>query len=115
MPLGYRRLGKQALRIDMAEKLLRAAHDARTAASRRDFVLDPALATSMGLTPASHVMLLRQAGFRPIEPRALPVGSFGPPRPLAWRWRPPRRPVPPAAAPRRTAKGAFAALAELVG
>lgn len=115
VPIGYRRLGKQALRIDMAEKLLRAAHDARSAAPRRDFVLDSALATSMGLTAPSHALLLRQAGFRPIEPRPLPAGSFGPQRPLAWRWRPPRRGAPAAAAPRRAGKGAFAALAELVG
>ncbi len=114
-PLGYRRLGKQALRIDMAEKLLRAAHDARTAATRRNFVLDPALATSMGLSAASHALLLRQAGFRAISPRPLPPGSFGPQRPLAWRWRPARRSSPPTPAPRRAGNGAFAALGELVG
>lgn len=114
-PPGYRRVGKQCVRIDMAEKLLRDAHDRRVAAGKRLPVLDPALATSMGLTTASYAQLLRLAGFQPIMPRALPEGAAGPPAPLAWRWRPPRResaPVRPAAAP---AGGAFAALAELVG
>jgi ATP-dependent RNA helicase SUPV3L1/SUV3 len=60
-------------------------------------------------------MLLRQAGFRPIEPRPLPAGSFGPPRPLAWRWRPPRKGAVPAMPPSGRRSGAFAALAELVG
>ena len=114
-PPGYRRVGKQCIRLDMAEKLLRDAHDRRVAAGKRLPVLDPALATSMGLTTASYAHLLRLAGFQPIMPRALPEGAAGPPAPLAWRWRPPRResardrPAPPASG------GAFAALAGLVG
>jgi ATP-dependent RNA helicase SUPV3L1/SUV3 len=34
-PPGYRRLGKQSVRLDMAEKLLRAAHEARVAGGRQ--------------------------------------------------------------------------------
>jgi ATP-dependent RNA helicase SUPV3L1/SUV3 len=115
LPPGYRRLGNQAIRIDLAEKLLRAAHDQRTAASRRDFVLDPALARSMGLTEANYANLLRLAGFRLVVPPPLPPDSFGPPRPAAWRWRPPHRRRQARDAPTRRDEGAFAALARLVG
>ena len=124
-PLGYRKLGRQALRIDLAEKLLLAAHGVRTARPQRSFVLDPALARSMGLTPESYTQLLRLAGFQPSVPKPLDEAAFGPPRPTTWRWRPARRPPPvrnprsPGAEARPTGPprtgGAFAALAELVG
>jgi ATP-dependent RNA helicase SUPV3L1/SUV3 len=113
-PPGYRALGRQALRIDLAEKLLHVAHEARVKAGRRDFVLDPALAVSMGLATAAYAQLLRLAGFQAIPPRSLPEGAFGPPSLPRWRWRPPRRSTPevrPAAAPSHSA---FAALAGLV-
>ncbi len=35
LPAGYRRAGSQAIRVDMAEKLFRAAHDGRAAAGGR--------------------------------------------------------------------------------
>lgn len=113
-PPGYRRLGKQWLRIDMAEKLLRDAHAARIAAGRRPFTLDPAKAVSMGLTTASYAHLLRLAGFQPLVPRPLREGAHGPPAPLTWRWRPPRRAAEQEPTAPRRAEGAFAALAELV-
>ena len=121
--LGYRRLGKQALRIDLAEKLLLEAHGARTVPGptepRRGFVIDSSLARSMGLTTESHVHLLRLAGFQPHNPKALPNGSYGPPLPTTWRWRRPRR-GRQRTAPSQSGTGvngtsAFAALAELVG
>jgi ATP-dependent RNA helicase SUPV3L1/SUV3 len=94
-PLGYRRFGQQALRIDMAEKLLREAHGRRSApsanAAAKTFAIDPALGRSMGLLPDAHNHLLRIAGFTANVPPALPEGAFGPPTPAAWRWRPPRR------------------------
>jgi ATP-dependent RNA helicase SUPV3L1/SUV3 len=111
---GYRSLGKQWLRIDMAEKLLRDAHAVRIASGRRPFALDPAKAVSMGLTTASYARLLRLAGFQPLLPKPLREGAHGPPAPLAWRWRPPRRLAEPQAPAPRRAEGAFAALAELV-
>ncbi len=115
LPPGYRALGKQALRLDMAEKLLRDAHAARIAAGRRPFTLDPAKAVSMGLTTASYAQLLRLAGFQPLIPRALREGAFGPPLPLTWRWRPPRRQAEPEPVlPPPRAEGAFAALAGLL-
>ncbi|MGE3692920.1 MAG: helicase-related protein [Novosphingobium sp.] len=113
-PPGYRRFGKQWLRIDMAEKLLRDAHGLRVAAQGKSFSLDPAKAISMGLTTASYAALLRRAGFQPRIPRPLAKGAHGPPEPLTWRWRPPRRHMAPAAAPPPRREGAFAALAELV-
>mgnify|MGYP000252208788 CR=1 FL=1 len=115
-PPGYRRLGKQAIRLDIAEKLLRAAHDARVAAKGRPFVIDPALAISTGLATISYAHLLRLAGFNATPARALPQGAYGPPQPARWRWRAPRR-QDPARAPKRPAPrpdSAFAALAELV-
>ena len=112
-PPGYRRLGQQALRLDMAEKLLREAHDRRGTGRRRDFVLDPALAVSMGLGTLAYAQLLRLAGFQPLTPRPLAERAFGPPAPLRWRWRPARRTEPqPRAAP--PVHAAFAVLAELM-
>ena len=113
-PPGYRRVGKQWLRLDMAEKLLREAHAVRVPAGRRPFLLDPARAVSMGLTTQSYSQLLRLAGFRAIVPRPLPEGASGPPAPLTWRWRPTRKQVE-RQKPAQIRKGsAFAALAELV-
>ena len=93
-PPGYRRLGTQALRIDIAEKLLRSAHEARMAAGGKGFVLDPARAVSTGLTTASYASLLRLGGFRAAMPSPLAEGRFGPPRPPLWRWQPQRRSPP---------------------
>ena len=103
VPPGYRRLGNQALRIDMAEKLLRIAHEARGTASGKAFTIDPARAISTGLTTASYALLLRLGGFRAIVPAALAEGRFGPPRPVRWRWQPSRRSAPALSAPSRLA------------
>ena len=112
---GYRRVGQQDVRIDMAEKLLREAHGLRVNKDKRGFALPMQRARSMGLTPQSFAGLLRLAGFRQIQPRALAKRAAGPPAPLLWRW---RRPIPrrerPDVAPQRKPTGPFAALAELV-
>ena len=115
-PPGYRALGKQAVRLDIGEKLLHAAHTAREAAKGRGFVIDPALAISTGLTTASYAQLLRLAGFTASPARPLLEGVQGPPVPARWRWRPPRHErAEPVAAPAGVAPGnAFAALAGLV-
>jgi ATP-dependent RNA helicase SUPV3L1/SUV3 len=34
---------------------------------------------------------MREAGFRHTPPRALPEGGFGPPAPVLWDWRAPRK------------------------
>ena len=115
-PPGYRRLGKQAVRLDIAEKLLRAVHEARLAGRGKPFVIDPALAVSTGLTTASYAWLLRQGGFTASPAKILPEGAYGPPMPARWRWRPVRREAEAARPARVTppAGSAFAALAGLV-
>ncbi len=111
IPAGYRRLGAQLLRIDRADDLLREAHACRVAAGRRPFMLDSAPVLAIGLTTASYAHLLRLAGFRPIMPRPLAGGAFGPPGPLVWRWQPARPDITPVPPP---PDGAFAALARMV-
>lgn len=118
LPAGYRHAGKQAIRLDMAEKLFRAAHESRASAGKKRFVVDPALATSMGLQPGSLVRLMREAGFRKHPAPILAEGAYGPPQPDLWEWRPPRkdhqgaRDRKPQARPREG--NAFAALADLM-
>ncbi|VWX53753.1 helicase-related protein [Novosphingobium sp. 9U] len=113
-PRGYRPVGKQLVRLDLAEKLLREAHQVRSLTGRRPFVLDAAKAISMGLTLATFERLLRLAGFQPIGARVLGPEMHGPVAPTRWRWRPtrPSREAPSAPAPSRNS--AFAALSDLV-
>lgn len=59
--LGFRQIGEEYVRVDMAERLVRQAHEARAVAEK--FPLDPALATSLGLSQGAHANLLHQAGF----------------------------------------------------
>lgn len=117
LPAGYRRLGDQLMRIDMADRLLREAHEARNVANGRALVLDPARAVSMGLRAENYQRLLRLGGFQPVQPGRLGEGEFGPPRPLTWKWRPPRRQAMAArrpVAPPSSGTGAFADLAKLL-
>ncbi len=104
VPPGYRQLGRQALRIDVADKLIRLAHERRDASrKKRDFVLDPALAISTGLTTDTYARLLRLAGFMARITAPLGAGVFGPPVPPQWSWQPPARrgPAGVGAAPAR--------------
>jgi ATP-dependent RNA helicase SUPV3L1/SUV3 len=117
LPAGYRRAGGQAIRVDLAEKLFRAAHESRAAAKQgKGFQVDPALPTSMGLLPDNFRHLMRDAGFKPGHVKPLAEGLHGPPAPTLWSWRPPRkdRPTPAPAQPRPAESNAFAALAGLV-
>jgi ATP-dependent RNA helicase SUPV3L1/SUV3 len=98
LPAGYRLAGTQAIRVDLAEKILRAAFEARgkvAAARPKDrnirFALDLALAVSIGLQEDNARRLLGSAGFRCDRARALPEGAHGAPAPDRWHWRP-RRP-----------------------
>jgi ATP-dependent RNA helicase SUPV3L1/SUV3 len=115
VPAGYRRAGNQAIRVDMAEKLFRAAHEQRGQGGR-SFALEPALATSMGLTPDNFVRLMRDAGFRPGNAGPQPKGAFGPPTPVLWNWRAPRKDQAPRreGGPPPREGSAFAALAGLL-
>jgi len=92
--LAYRRLGRQWLRIDLADRLASHAHKVRSAGG--DEPVDTALATSVGLDEAGVAKLMEEVGFT----RA---GE-------AWKWRG-RRP------PRQERSGsrshAFAELAKL--
>jgi ATP-dependent RNA helicase SUPV3L1/SUV3 len=98
LPAGYRYAGTQAIRVDLAEKILRAAFDGRAGVvaahpkeRNRPFRVDLALAVSIGLEPDNARRLLGSAGFRCDRARALPEGAHGAPAPDRWHWRP-RRP-----------------------
>jgi ATP-dependent RNA helicase SUPV3L1/SUV3 len=98
LPAGYRFAGSQAIRVDLAEKILRAAFDARAAMPaahpkerNRAFGIDLALSVSIGLEAENARRLLGSAGFRCDRARALPEGAQGAPAPDRWHWRP-RRP-----------------------
>ncbi|UVI39966.1 helicase-related protein [Qipengyuania spongiae] len=130
LPAGYRHAGSQAIRIDLAEKIFRKAHEARAAAqasgdapkkrkggarNARKFTLDLALPISIGLEQDNAVRLLGQAGFRVQRARPLAEGAYGPARPDLWEWRPARRQQPQSRPPVKPREGsAFAALADLV-
>ena len=114
-PVGYRRVGREALRVDLADKLLQEAHRRRLGGAGRRVSLDPSRAVSMGLSTAGYAALLRAGGFRVAMPRALPDGAMGPIAPPLWYWRPPRPAVVAAhTIPAHAATGAFAALAGLL-
>ena len=101
---GFRRVGVQAVRVDLVERIARAAHDARArdGAGRKPFALDPALATSIGLTAPTLARLMAGLGFRPAPSDDVPR--------WVWRGLPQAKPD----APRDAARGgAFAALADL--
>ena len=118
LPSGYRHAGSQAIRLDLAEKIFRAAHEARGKAGKnRRFRLDLALPISIGLEERNAERLLGQAGFRVQRARPLAEGAFGPARPDSWEWRPARR-KHQRQQPQRTSAplegSAFAGLAELM-
>ncbi|MEM9500305.1 MAG: helicase-related protein [Pseudomonadota bacterium] len=98
LPAGYRPAGEQAIRVDLAEKILRAAFDARGKASEKSpkarsvhFRIALALPVSIGLEEENARRLLGSAGFRLQRAQKLADGAFGPAAPDSWTWRP-RRP-----------------------
>lgn len=94
LPAGYRPAGKQAIRVDLAEKILRAAFESRAKAGgerNARFRLDTALGISIGLEEENLVRLLGSAGFRLQRAPALDEKTFGPPAPDRWIWRPRRK------------------------
>ncbi len=62
---GYRRIGNEYVRIDLAERVVKKAHEARGQAL--EFGMDMAFATSLGLSEEGLQALMRDAGFRRIE------------------------------------------------
>ncbi|MBO9670843.1 MAG: helicase [Sphingobium sp.] len=83
---GFRKLDNSLLRIDMAERLARGAHEA-IAAGKPYVAADPTI-VSIGLSEAAFLDLMRQAGFRP-----LPEAAEGAPN-WQFRGRPKPRPKP---------------------
>jgi len=97
---GFRKLDNSLLRIDMAERLARGAHEA-IAAGKPYLAADPTI-VSIGLSEAAFLDLMRQAGFKP-----LPEAAEGAPN-WQFRGRPKPRPKPergPRRGPPRDARG----------
>jgi len=94
---GFRKLGEAWLRIDMAERLARGAHEA-IAAGKPYNAADPTI-VSIGLNEASFLDLMRQAGFRPVPDAAEDAPNWAfrgrprvrPPRPQGERHRRPQQ------------------------
>lgn len=68
---GYRRIGDEYVRIDLAERVIKKAHEARGQGNL--FGMDMAFATSLGISEAGLKALMRDAGFRPADAPAEPV------------------------------------------
>ncbi len=102
---GYRPIGAQAVRIDLVERIARAAHDARQ--GRAPFTPDPALATSMGVEADTLARLMAELGFQRVKGDADAAPRW------VWRGRPPAA-LPRPAQPSRPGN-AFAGLSELMG
>ncbi len=97
--LGYRAAGAQAIRVDIAERIARRAHEAK--AGKVAEAIDETLMTSLGLKPETIAMLMRELGFQPSEGIA------------KWVWRGRRR--RPARKRPESSNSPFAALRELAG
>ena len=62
---GYRRIGDEYVRIDLAERVIKKAHEARGQGNLVS--MDMAFATSLGISEVGLKALMRDAGFRPAE------------------------------------------------
>lgn len=62
---GYRRIGDEYVRIDLAERVIKKAHEAR--GQGNSLSMDMAFATSLGISDEGLKALMRDAGFRPAE------------------------------------------------
>jgi ATP-dependent RNA helicase SUPV3L1/SUV3 len=103
---GFWRVGAQAVRIDMVDRLARAIHGRR--AGRAPFIPDPNWAASLGLGHEGLARLMRALGCRP----QLVDGT----QHFAWRGvrRPQQRPVPvPGEAVETAAPSPFSVLADV--
>ena len=69
--LGFRKITDEYVRVDMVERLVKQAHEARKQGAV--FAVDPALATSLGLSKACHEALLDLAGFVKTTDQPAPV------------------------------------------
>jgi len=73
--LGFRNVKNEYVRVDMAERLIKQAHEARQQGDV--FAVDPALATSLGLSTETHEALLDMAGFVKTEQAPVPAEAKG--------------------------------------
>ncbi len=71
--LGFRKIAEEYVRVDMVERLVKQAHDARK--QGEIFAVDTALATSLGLSTACHEALLALAGFVKSADKPAPVAT----------------------------------------
>ena len=127
---GFRTFGEQMLRIDMAERMARTAHEA--IAKGEAFTVASPQIVSLGLSEPAFLALMRAAGFRPVEgaeegkpnwifkgrqKARAPQQQPAPAREGKPRGRPAPRPAAatPARAPAAPANNAFAGLAALLG
>ena len=126
---GFRTFGEQMLRIDMAERMARTAHEA--IAKGEAFTTTSPQIVSLGLSEAAFLALMRAAGFRAVEgaeegkpnwvfkgrQKARPPQQTGLARDGKPRGKPAPRPAAatPARAPAAPANNAFAGLAALLG
>ena len=101
---GFRPLGAQAVRVDLVERIARAAHDSR--AGRKPFAPDPALATSIGITAETLARLMAALGFRTAK-----GGGTAP----HWIWHGLTKAAAEKPAPRDNAFAALAALGSARG
>ena len=62
---GYRKIGDEYLRIDLAERIVKKAHEARGTAM--SFGMDMAFVTSLGVSDIGLNALMRDAGFKQTE------------------------------------------------
>jgi ATP-dependent RNA helicase SUPV3L1/SUV3 len=76
---GYRRIGDEYVRIDLAERVIKKAHEARGQGNL--FGMDMAFATSLGISEAGLKALMRDAGFRPADAPVLEVEEENSPPP----------------------------------
>ncbi len=95
---GFRKLDNSLLRIDMAERLARGAHEA-IAAGKPYNAADPTI-VSIGLAEPAFLDLMRQAGFRPVADAAEDAPNW------QFRGRPKARPRPENRRPARRTDGA---------
>jgi len=70
---GFRTFGPLQLRIDIAERIARAAHEA--IAKNAPFTAADPQVVSLGVVEPAFLHLMRDAGFRPVAPPARPEGE----------------------------------------
>ena len=82
---GYRRIGDEYVRIDLAERVIKKAHEARGQGNL--FGMDMTFATSLGISDDGLKALMRDAGFRaadaPVEAVEVATDETGAVEPVA--------------------------------